>query len=159
MTVKKIPEGYHSITPYITVDDGHAALAFYKAAFGATEVMLLPMGERVAHAEFKIGDSHVMLGEEWPDMNILSPKTRGGTSTGLMIYLDDVDAAFARALAAGGTQVMAVENQFYGDRSGKIADPFGHQWTLATHVEDVDMAEMERRMAEWSACQKDPAAS
>ena len=158
MTVKTIPEGYHSVTPYLTVDDGHAALAFYKAAFGAAEVMLLPMGERVAHAEFKIGDSHVMLGKEWPDMNILSPKTRGGTSSGLMIYVDDVDASFARALAAGGTQVMAVENQFYGDRSGKIADPFGHQWTLATHIEDVEMADMERRMAQWSASQAAPEA-
>ena len=154
MTVKKIPDGYHSITPYITVEDGYKALAFYKAAFGAVETMLLPMGERVGHAEIQIGDSRVMLGEEWPSMDMLSPKKRGGTSSGLMVYVEDVDAAFARAIAAGATELSAVTDQFYGDRSGKVADPFGHQWTLGTHVEDVDPTEMGRRMADWAAGQR-----
>jgi PhnB protein len=113
-------------------------------ALGATEVMRLPMGDKIGHAEIKIGDSHVMLSDEWPDYGKLGPKTRGGSTCGLMVYLDDVDAAFARAVAAGATVEQPVQDQFYGDRSGSVTDPFGHSWTLATHIEDVAPDEMQR---------------
>ena len=147
MSVNPIPEGYHSVTPYLIVDDAAAALDFYAKAFGATEVMRMPMGDRIGHAEILIGDSHVMLADEFPERGHLGPRTRGGPTASLMIYLPDVDAAFARAIGAGATELMPIENQFYGDRSGTLTDPFGHQWTLATHVEDVAPEEMERRMA------------
>lgn len=148
MTVKPIPEGYHSVTPYLTLDDASAAIEFYKKAFGATEVFRMPAGEKIAHAEIKIGDSHVMLSDEWPDMGMLGPKARGGTTTSLMVYLDDVDAAYEKAIAAGATQERPVENQFWGDRMGTLVDPFGHRWSLATHVEDVSEEEMGKRMAQ-----------
>ncbi len=148
MSVEAIPDGYHSVTPYIIVDDGNAALDFYARAFGATEVLRLPMGAKIAHAEVKIGNSHVMLSDEWPEMGKLAPKSRGGATAGLMVYLPDVDAAFARAIAAGATEEKAVEDQFYGDRSGTVTDPFGHSWTLSTHVEDVSGQEIQRRMAD-----------
>jgi len=157
MSVKPIPDGYHSVTPYITVDDGNAAIEFYKKAFGATEVLRLPMGDKIAHAEVKIGNSHVMLSDEMPDMDKLSPKSRGGATAGLMIYLPDVDAAFQRAIDAGATEERAVEDQFYGDRSGTVADPFGHSWTLSTHVEDISEEEIGRRMAAFSQGAKEPA--
>jgi PhnB protein len=147
MSVNPIPEGYHSVTPYLIVDGAADAIAFYERAFGATEVLRMEMGDRIGHAEVKIGDSHVMLADEFPDMGHLGPKSRGGPTASLMIYLPDVDAAFARALAAGATEARAVQDQFYGDRSGTLTDPFGHQWTLSTHVEDVPPEEMERRMA------------
>jgi PhnB protein len=157
MTVKAVPEGYHSVTPYLIVDNGNAALDFYKRAFGATEVVRLPMGDKIAHAEVRIGDSIVMLSDEWPDMGKLSPKSRGGATAGLMIYLPDVDAAFARAISEGATEERPVENQFYGDRSGTVVDPFGHSWTLSTHVEDVSEEEMQRRMAAFSEGATEPA--
>lgn len=147
MSVKPVPEGYHSVTPYLVVDDAAAALDFYARAFGAVEVLRMPMGDRIAHAEIRIGDSHVMLADEFPEMDKLGPKSRGGPTASLMIYLDDVDAAFARALAAGATQERPVEDQFYGDRSGSLFDPFGHCWMLSTHIEDVPEDEMQRRMA------------
>ena len=140
------PEGYHSVTPYLIVDDGVAAIDFYKAAFGAVELMRLPMGDRIGHAEVKIGDSHIMLASEFPDMNALGPKARGGTPVGLMIYVPDVDAAFDRAIAAGGVVERPVSDQFYGDRAGTLVDPFGHQWTIATQIEDVPVEECQRRM-------------
>jgi PhnB protein len=148
MSVKPIPEGYHSVTPYLIVDGAADAIDFYARAFGAEEVLRMPMGDRIGHAEIRIGDSHVMLADEFPDMGHLGPKSRGGPTASLMIYLPDVDAAFARAIAAGATEARAVQDQFYGDRSGTLTDPFGHQWTLSTHVEDVSPEEMERRMAE-----------
>ena len=148
MSVKPIPEGYHSVTPYIVVDDAAAALDFYKRAFGAEEVLRMPMGDRIGHAEIKIGDSFVMLADEFPEYGKLGPKARGGPTASLMIYLEDVDAAFARALEAGATQERPVENQFYGDRSGSLVDPFGHSWMLSTHIEDVPEDEMQRRMKE-----------
>ena len=157
MSVKPIPEGYHSVTPYIVVDDAAAALDFYKRAFGAVEVLRLPMGDRIGHAEIRIGDSHVMLADEFPEMDKLGPKSRGGPTASLMIYLEDVDAAFARALAAGATQERAVEDQFYGDRSGSLFDPFGHCWMLSTHIEDVPEDEMQRRMAAFAASQTEDA--
>jgi PhnB protein len=146
MSVKPVPEGYHSVTPYLIVDGAAAALEFYGKAFGAAELFRMPMGDRIGHAEMRIGDSIVMLADEWPDMGYLGPRTRGGSAVGLMIYVPDVDALFGRALAAGATQERAVQDQFYGDRSGNLVDPFGHRWTIATHVEDVSPAEMQRRM-------------
>ncbi|MGQ0591022.1 MAG: VOC family protein [Sphingosinicella sp.] len=150
MSVSYRPEGYHSVTPYLTVDGAAKAIAFYEEAFGATEVLRMPMGDsgRIAHAEIRIGDSHVMLSEEWPDMNILAPTSRGGPTSSNLIYVEDVDAAYAKALAAGATAERPPENQFWGDRMGTLADPFGHRWSLATHVEDVSDDEMQRRMAE-----------
>ena len=145
---KPIPDGYHSVTPYLIVDDAAAALDFYKAAFGAEEVMRMPMGDRIGHAEIKIGNSHVMLADEFPERDIRGPKARGGGTSSLMIYLPDVDTAFRRALDAGGKvdQGMEVKDQFYGDRAGTLVDPFGHKWTLATHVRDVPMEEMRQAM-------------
>jgi PhnB protein len=157
MSVKPIPEGYHSVTPYIVVDDAAAALDFYKEAFGAEEVLRMPMGDRIGHAEIRIGDSHVMLADEFPEMDKLGPKSRGGPTASLMIYLEDVDSAFARALAAGATQERAVEDQFYGDRSGSLFDPFGHCWMLSTHIEDVPEDEMQRRMAAFAEGQTEDA--
>ena len=150
MSVKAKPDGYHSVTPYLIVDGAEEAIRWYGEALGATEVMRLPMGDKIGHAEIRIGDSHVMLSDEWPDHGKLGPKKRGGSTCGLMIYLDDVDAAFAKAVAAGATVEQPIRDQFYGDRSGSITDPFGHSWTLATHVEDVPEEEMQRRMAEFS---------
>lgn len=145
---KPIPDGYHSVTPYIIVDDAAAALDFYAAAFGATEVFRMPMGNKIGHAEIKIGNSHVMLADEFPERDIRGPKSRGGSTSSLMIYLPDVDAAFQRALDAGGKVDgdMTVKDQFYGDRSGTLVDPFGHKWTLATHVRDVSENEMREHM-------------
>ena len=151
MSVKPKPEGFHSVTPYLIVDGAADAIRFYEQALGATEVMRLPMGDRIGHAEIKIGDSHVMLADEMPEMDILGPRSRGGPTASLMIYVDDVDTTFEQALAAGATLDRPVENQFYGDRSGTIVDPFGHKWTLSTHVEDVPEEEIQRRMAEWTA--------
>ena len=148
MAAKPIPEGYHSVTPYIIVDGAADAIRFYTQAFGATEVLRMPMGDKIGHAEIKIGDSHVMLADEFPERDIRGPKARGGTSSSLMIYTDDVDATFQRALDAGAKVDgdMAVKDQFYGDRSGTLIDPFGHKWTVATHVEDVPEDEMQRRL-------------
>jgi PhnB protein len=147
MAVHPIPEGYHSITPYLVVDGAAAAIDWYKRALGATEILRMPMGDRIGHAEIRIGDSVVMLSDEWPDMNLLGPKKRGGVTSSLMIYLPDVDAAFARAIEAGATEERPVADQFYGDRTGTLVDPFGHRWMISTHVEDVTPEEMDRRMA------------
>ncbi len=146
--VKPIPEGYHSVTPYLVVDGAADAIDFYKKAFGATEVLRMPMGDRIGHAEIKIGDSHVMLADEFPERDIRGPKARGGISSSLMIYLDNVDTAFQRALDAGAKvdPGMELKDQFYGDRSGTVIDPFGHKWTLATHVKDVSEEEMRTAM-------------
>lgn len=150
MSVQAKPEGYHSVTPYLTVDDAAEAIRFYGQAFGATEIMRLPMGDKIGHAEIRVGDSVVMLSDEWPDMDKLSPRKRGGATAGLMVYLEDVDAAYQRALDSGAISEQPVTDQFWGDRSGSVKDPFGISWMLATHVEDVSEEEMGRRMAEWS---------
>jgi PhnB protein len=147
MAVKPIPDGYHTVTPYIICKGAAKALDFYKAAFGATEIMRHDMGGMIGHAEVKIGDSIVMLADEFPQMGAVSPKTLGGTPCGLCIYLKDVDAAVDKAVKAGCTVERPLANQFYGDRSATLLDPFGHKWTLATHVEDVSPDEMKRRMA------------
>ena len=150
--VQNPPAGYHSLTPYMTVRDANAAIDFYRRAFGAEPVMRLDMPDgSVAHAEIRIGDSIVMLSEENEQWGTKGPLTLGGSPMFLMAYVPDVDAAFHRAIDAGATEVRPVANQFYGDRSGTLKDPFGHQWTLSTHVEDVSEAEAQRRMeAEFS---------
>src|SRR5215468_10855697 len=147
MPVKPIPEGYHSVTPYLIIKGASAAIDFYKRAFGATELFRMPdpSGKMVMHAEIKIGDSPIMLADEQPAM-YRGPQSLGGTPVSLMLYVDDVDKVFPRAVEAGAKVVKPVQDQFYGDRSGTLTDPFGHQWTIATHVEDVPPAEMERRM-------------
>ena len=148
--VRPIPEGYHSITPYLIVDDANRAIDFYKRAFGAEEKFRLPMGERIGHAELQIGDSVVMLADEFPDMGHLGPKSRGGPTASLMLYVPDVDQAFRKAIDAGATEQRPVEDQFWGDRMGTLSDPFGHQWSLATHVREVPPEEMKQRMDEFS---------
>ena len=152
--VKPIPDGYHSVTPYLIVDDAKAAIEFYTRALGAKEKFRLPMGDRIGHAEIIIGDSHVMLADEFPDMGHLGPKARGGTTVSLMVYVEDVDSAFKQAIEAGGKEERPVENQFWGDRMGTLTDPFGHKWSLATTVEEVSPEELQRRMAEFSKGQK-----
>jgi PhnB protein len=145
--VSNPPQGYHSVTPYMTVRDAKAALAFYAEAFGAEKTMQLDMPDgTIAHAEMRIGDSIVMLSEENEAWGTKGPLTLGGSPMFLMLYVADVDAAFARAIAAGASEVRPVADQFYGDRSGTLKDPFGHQWTLATHIEDVSAEEGQRRM-------------
>ncbi|MEP3226991.1 MAG: VOC family protein [Parasphingorhabdus sp.] len=144
-------DGYHSVTSYLTVDDAAAAIEFYKKAFGAEEVMRMPMGDKIGHADIVIGDTHIMLADEFPEMDKLSPTSRGGATNSLMIYVENCDAAFEQAVAAGATAIRPVEDQFYGDRSGWVKDPFGHEWSIATHIEDVSPAELNRRMAEMMA--------
>jgi PhnB protein len=151
---KPIPEGYHSVTPYLIVDDANSAIEFYERAFGATEKFRMPMGDRVGHAELQIGDSVVMLADEFPDMGHLGPKSRGGATSSILLYVEDVDKAFSKAIEAGATEQRPLQNQFWGDRMGTLTDPFGHQWSLASHVEEVAPEEMQRRMEELNAGQK-----
>ncbi|MGZ6125633.1 MAG: VOC family protein [Myxococcales bacterium] len=144
---KAIPDGYHSITPYLIVKGGAKALDFYKKAFGAEELFRMPQPDgRVGHAEMRIGDSNFMLADEFPERDIREPQ--GSPPVHLMIYCENVDAMWKRARAAGGKELHPLQDQFYGDRSGTLTDPFGHQWTVATHVEDVSSEEMQRRMAQ-----------
>jgi len=141
-----IPAGYHSVTPYLACRDAARAIDFYRKAFGAAELMRMPApGGKIGHAEVKIGDSRVMLTDEYPEMNFLSPQARGGTSVHIHVYVKDVDAMAARAVAAGAKLIREVKDQFYGDRTGSIEDPFGHVWHLATHKEEVSKAEMRKR--------------
>ena len=148
MTVKPIPDGYHAITPYLIIDGAARAIEFYKAAFGAVELLRLggPDG-KIGHAELRIGDSIIMLADEAPAHNALSPKSVGGTPLSLMLYVEGVDAVVERAVSRGATLERPIADQFYGDRSGGIVDPFGHRWYIATHIEDVSMEEVERRAA------------
>lgn len=146
MSVKPIPEGYHAVTPYLIVRGGVAAIEFYGRAFGAVELFRFPAPDgKIGHAEIKIGDSPIMLADEYPDMGYNGPKTIGGSPVSLMIYVEDVDAVFNRAIESGATVKEAVQDKFYGDRIGTVTDPFGHIWHIATHKEDVSMDEMERR--------------
>ena len=146
-TVKPIPEGYHNVTPYLYVRGAAAAIDFYKSVFGATEIVRMagPNG-RIMHAEMKIGDSIVMLGDENPQMGVLSPQTVGGFSTSLHVYVEHVDAVVQKMIDSGAKLVRPIKNQFYGDRSASLLDPFGHMWSVATHVEDVSPEEMRKRM-------------
>lgn len=146
MAVKSIPEGYHSVTPYLIVHGAAQAIEFYKKAFGATEIMRFPgPNNTVAHAEIKVGDSPIMLADEGRDYK--APQPGSGTPVSLMIYVPDVDKTFSQAVSAGAKSTRAVEDQFYGDRLGTLVDPFGHVWSIATHKEDVSVDEMQRRMA------------
>jgi len=144
--VKPIPEGYHTATPYLTVRDAAKAIDFYKRAFDATEVHRMegPDG-KVAHAELKIGDSIIMLGDEMPGADTRSPQSLGGTTSGIFLYVKDVDSAFHKAVGAGARAIAQLQDMFWGDRYGKVTDPYGHSWSLATHKEDVAPAEMKKR--------------
>jgi PhnB protein len=146
MAVKPVPQGYHTVTPYLIINGAAQAIDFYKQAFGASEKMRMagPDG-KVMHAEIQIGDSVVMLADEFPQMGYRSPNSLGGTSVTLMLYVNDVDAVAAKVTAAGGKTLRPAENQFWGDRMGTYSDPFGHVWSIATHVEDVSPEEMKRR--------------
>jgi PhnB protein len=145
--VKPIPDNYHRVTPYLVIDGAAKAIDFYKKVFGATELMRMPApGDKIGHAEIKIGDSVVMLADAVTEMGHKSPKTLGGSPISLLVYVENVDATVSGAVAAGATVIRPVENQFYGDRMGTVTDPFGHQWYVATHVEDVSPEEMKRRM-------------
>lgn len=146
MAVNPIPEGYHSVTPYLVVNDGAGAIEFYKRAFGATELMRMGgPGGKVGHAEIRIGNSPVMLADEFLEMGARGPRSLGGSPVSLLLYVEDVDAQFRQAIAAGAKEIRPVADQFYGDRSGVLEDPFGHVWSLATHKEDVSHEEMQRR--------------
>jgi PhnB protein len=146
--VKPIPEGYHTVTPYLIVKGAADAIDYYTKVFGATELFRMPSpGGRIGHAEIKIGGSAIMLADEVPDMGIVSPRSLGGTPVSLLLYVEDVDAVFGRAVSSGAKVLRPIKDQFYGDRSGNLEDPFGHKWTIATHKEDVSPEEMQRRAA------------
>jgi PhnB protein len=146
--VKPIPDGYHSVTPYLIVKGAAKAIEFYKQVFGATEALRMPQPDgRIGHAELKIGNSTIMLADEFPERNIRGPESLGGTPVMIHLYIDDVDTVAKRAVAAGAKEIRPVQNQFYGDRSGMFADPFGHQWNIATHVEDLSAEEIGKRAA------------
>ena len=147
--VQPIPEGYPRVTPYLCIDGAAEAIDFYSNVFGATERMRMSApGDKVGHAELEIGDSLIMLSDEFPDMEVRSPKAIGGSPVTISLYVEDVDDVFQRAQRAGAKVIRPVENQFYGDRTGQFEDPFGHRWSVATHIEDVSPDEMARRMAE-----------
>jgi len=147
--VKPIPEGYHSLVPYITVKDAASAIEFYKKAFNAKEIGRLSMPDgKIGHAELQVGDSRFMLAEEMPEWGNKSPQSLGGTPVGMCLYVEHVDAAYKQAISAGAKvdKDMEPQDQFYGDRSGSLIDPFGHRWVISTHIEDVSFAEMQIRM-------------
>jgi PhnB protein len=145
---KPIPKGYHTATPYLIIKGAAKAIEFYKKAFGAAEVMRMTQPDgRVGHAEIKIGDSLIMLADEFPEMGARSPQSLGGSPVSILLYVQDVDALTSQAITAGAKVVRPVKDQFYGDRSGSLEDPFGHQWHIATHVEDVPPEEMKKRAA------------
>ena len=148
MAVKPIPDGYHTATPYLIIEGAADAIEFYKQAFGAVELFRMPGPDgKIGHAEIKIGDSPIMLADAYPDMGYKGPKSLGGSPVSLMIYVEDVDTVFKRAVDAGATVKEVVSDKFYGDRMGTLIDPFGHVWHVATHKEDVSVAEMEKRAA------------
>ena len=145
--IKPIPNGYHTLTAYLTVRGASDAIEFYKKAFGATELFRLNMPDgKIAHGEFKIGDSIFMISDENPECASTCPETLGGSPVTLHLYVTDADATFSDAIKAGAKETMPLANQFWGDRMGKLADPFGHQWLIATHIEDVDPSELQSRM-------------
>jgi PhnB protein len=147
-TVKPIPDGYHAITPYLSIRGASDAIEFYKKAFGATEVMRMAQPDgRIGHAELQIGDSKIMLADEHPEMDFRSPRALGGTPVMLHLYVDDVDTVVSRAIASGAKALRPVQDQFYGDRSGSVADPYGHVWHVATHKEDLSPEEIGKRAA------------
>ena len=146
MATQPIPEGYSTISPYLAVDDAAEAIAYYKKAFGAEETVRMDAPDgKIGHAELKIGDSHVMLSDPFPQASTTPPKELGGTSASIFMYVEDVDAVVQKAVDAGATVTMEVEDQFWGDRFGSITDPFGHIWSIATHVEDLTPEEIDER--------------
>jgi PhnB protein len=151
--VKPLPPGYPTVTPYLIVRGAAEAIEFYKRVFGAIERMRLngPDGKSIAHAELQLGESVLMLADESPALGALSPQSVAGNPISLLIYVENVDEVFGRALAAGAQEIRPVKNQFYGDRSGMLQDPFGHKWSVATHVEDVSSEEMDQRMKAMAA--------
>jgi PhnB protein len=154
-TVNAIPDGFHSVTPYLSVKDGNAAIRYYQQVFGAKEIGRITMPDgSVGHAELQIGDSKLMLAEEMPAWGNKSPTTLGGSAVGIALYVNDVDAVFQRALDAGAAVVEPVKDQFYGDRAGTLTDPFGHKWHILTHIEDVSFPEMQKRCNAMFAAQK-----
>ena len=144
-SVNPVPAGYHTATPYLIVRDAAKAIDFYKRAFGAQELMRIPHNGKIGHAEIKIGDSPIMLADEYPDMGTRGPKALGGTPVSILLYVDNVDALFNQAVSAGATVLRAVEDKFYGDRTGSLEDPYGHTWHISTHKEDVSPEEVRRR--------------
>lgn len=146
--VKPIPDGYHTITPYLSVNGAAAAIEFYKKAFGAREVLKLAQPDgRVGHAELQIGESRIMLADEFPQMDFRSPSAIGGTAVHLHMYVENADAVVNQAVAAGAKLLRPVQDQFYGDRLGTVADPYGHVWHVSTHTEDLSMDELRKRAA------------
>jgi PhnB protein len=146
MATQPVPEGYHTVTPYLAVEDAARAIEFYTRAFGAKEAVRMDApGGKIGHAELEIGDSRIMLSDPFPQASTKPPKELGGTSFSVMMYVEDVDAAFKRAVDAGATVSMELADMFWGDRFGTVTDPFGHSWSLATHVEDVPPEEMAER--------------
>ncbi len=148
MATKPIPDGYHTVTPYLIINGASDAIDFYKRAFGATEIMRMPDPKgRIGHAEIRVGDSVIMMADEHHEMGYRGPRSLGGTSVSILLYVDNVDTVFDRAVKAGAKAQRPVADQFYGDRMGTLEDPFGHVWTIGTHIEDVSPEEMQRRMA------------
>lgn len=144
--VKPVPAGYHTVTPYLACGEAARAIDFYKKAFGAKEILRVPApGGKIGHAEVQLGDSRVMLTDEYRDMDFLSPLSRGGTTVHMHVYMPNVDKVIDRAVAAGATLIQPAQDKFYGDRTGSVKDPFGHVWHIATHVEDVPMKELKKR--------------
>jgi uncharacterized glyoxalase superfamily protein PhnB len=150
MAVQPVPEGYHTVTPYLAVDDASAAIDFYQRAFGAKEQVRMPgPGDTIMHAELEIGDSLVMLADPFPQASTRTPKELGGTSVNIFVYVEDIDALYKRAIDAGASSLMEPDDMFWGDRFGSVQDPFGHSWTIATHIEDLSPEELEKRSKEW----------
>jgi PhnB protein len=150
--VRPTPKGYHAVTPYLSVKGAASAIAFYKKAFGAKEIMRMPgPGGTIGHAEIQIGDSRIMLADEYPEMNFRSPQAFGGTPVAISLYVQDVDRVVKKAIAGGAKVLRPVTDQFYGDRSGSLEDPFGHVWHVATHKEDIPMKELKKRAAAMTA--------
>ena len=146
--VKPIPDGYHTATPYLIIRGAAKALDYYKKVFGATELMRMAQPDgRIGHAEIRIGTSVIMMADEFPEMGACSPQHYGGTPVSILLYFPDADRVFREAVASGANVLKPMQDQFYGDRTGTLTDPFGHQWTIATHIEDVTPEEMEKRMA------------
>lgn len=150
MSIKPVPDGYHTATAYLVVKDAAAAIDFYQRAFGATEILRLAVPDgTVMHAEIKIGDSPIMLADEFPDMGLVGPATLGGAGVSVCLYVADVDERFKTAIDAGGEELRPVVDQFYGDRSGTLRDPFGHMWTISSQVEDLSPDQLQQRFTEY----------
>ena len=152
MKIRPIPKGYHTVTPYLSVQGAAGAIAFYKKAFGAKEVMRMPGPKgTIGHAEIQIGDSRIMLADEFPEMNFRAPRSIGGTPVNIHLYVEDADKVVEKAVAAGAKLLQPVADQFYGDRTGSLEDPFGHVWHVATHTEDIPMKALKKRAAAMAA--------